>query len=94
MYLSCLLFVLHLLCSPFVPLVLTAFSEIRSIIFLSLLYYLLSFSLNLQCVVAEDSMLQAAYCLLACLRNLFYLLKVFLGVFNIVLFTRICCSFA
>uniref|UniRef100_H3DK01 Osteoclast-stimulating factor 1 n=1 Tax=Tetraodon nigroviridis TaxID=99883 RepID=H3DK01_TETNG len=28
-----------------------------------------------QCVVAEDSMLQAAFCLLSCLRNLFYLLK-------------------
>lgn len=38
---------------------------------------------TLQCVVADDSMLQAVLCLLACLRNLFYLLKVLaLGFLN------------
>lgn len=31
---------------------------------------------TLQCVVVDDSMLQAILCLLACLRNLFHLLKV------------------
>lgn len=39
-------------------------------------------SLTLQYVGDEDTMLQAVFCLLTCLRNLFYLLKVFaLGLF-------------
>lgn len=42
---------------------------------------------TLQYVDAEDSMLQAVFSLLACLRNLFYLLKVFaLGLFVVLIF--------
>lgn len=56
------------------------------------------FSPTLQYVGAEDSMLQAVFCLLVCLRNLFYLLKVLdLGLFvpnffSFILFVIFICS--
>lgn len=100
---NCSLSIKSLFLAPFCSLYLLLLSSPLEI-FCSLLYWIpfpFRFSCSppscpflsstLQYVGADDSMLQAVFCLLACLRNLFYLLKVFHCSQLSNLFVCLCC---